>query len=298
MTDPLISIIMPTYKAEDTIERAVASVIRQTWARFELVLAVDDGADYLRLLGDTGIDDPRIKIAPTHGVGTGDWNARNTGLAAATGDFVTLLDSDDAYAPERLEHMLPLAQADGAALDDTTLFLEDKILANLLHPHEQADGEKIAASAALILRDRVPVFPMWRRDLADFTWRQLPHASDVVFSLEVLSAAPALRITPYAGYLYYKRPGSMTLSDSMTARSRAAYHQIIEGIVTGAYALCPEVSDLALYEIAKNLNQAAPFGRALNDDPQLTHEICARAFNAKTMTEAERYAFFTGDKAP
>ena len=86
----------------------------------------------------------------------------------------------------------------------------------------------------------------------------------------------------------------MTLSDSMTERSRDAYHQIIAGIVTGDYALASEVSDIALYEIAKNLNQAIPFGRSLAEDPMLTHEMCARTFNAQAMTEAERYAVFTG----
>ena len=190
--------------------------------------------------------------------------------------------------------MLPLADSDGAALDDTTLFLEDQMIASLLHPEDLHAGPAIPASAPLILRDRVPVFPMWRRDIADLAWRQLPHASDVVFSLELLSAAPAMRVTPYAGYLYYKRQGSMTLSDSMTERSRDAYHQIIAGIVTGEYALASEVSDIALYEIAKNLNQAIPFGRSLVDDPSLTHEMCARTFNAQAMTEAERYAVFTG----
>ena len=294
MADPLISIIMPTHKAADTVVRAVSSVLNQTWAQFELVMAVDDGLDYLALLQKAGISDPRIRIASTGGNGTGDWNARNAGLAAAKGTFITLLDSDDAYAPERLAHMLPLADSDGAALDDTTLFLEDQMIASLLHPEDLHTGPAIPASAPLILRDRVPVFPMWRRDIADLAWRQLPHASDVVFSLELLSAAPAMRVTPYAGYLYYKRQGSMTLSDSMTERSRDAYHQIIAGIVTGEYALASEVSDIALYEIAKNLNQAIPFGRSLVDDPSLTHEMCARTFNAQAMTEAERYAVFTG----
>jgi succinoglycan biosynthesis protein ExoO len=293
MADPLISIIMPTHKAADTVVRAVNSVLNQTWAQFELVMAVDDGLDYLALLQGAGISDPRIRIASTGGNGTGDWNARNAGLAAAKGAFITLLDSDDAYAPERLARMLPLAVADGAALDDTALFLEDQMIASLLYSEDLHAGE-VPASAPLILRDRMPVFPMWRRDIADLAWRQLPHASDVVFSLELLSAAPAMRVTPYAGYLYCKRLGSMTLSESMTERSRDAYHQIIAGIVTGEYALASEVSDIALYEIAKNLNQAIPFGRLLADDPLLTHEMCARAFNGQAMTEAERYAVFTG----
>ncbi len=298
MVAPLISVIMPTFEAADTVVRAVSSVLAQTWREFELIMAVDDGVDYLALLSSAGLSDTRMRLVTTGGNGTGDWNARNLGLNAAKGDFITLLDSDDAYAPERLAHMLPLADADGAALDDTALFLDYQLIASLLHPEERQSCEAVPASASLILRDRVPVFPMWRRDIADLTWHQLPHASDVVFSLELLSAAPAMRVAPYSGYLYYKRRGSMTLSGSMTDRSRAAYHQIIAGIVTREYVLAPGISDIVLYEIAKNLNQAIPFGRSLADEPLLTHELCARAFNAKAMTEAERYAIFARKKSP
>lgn len=286
---------MPIYQAASTVQRAVASVLAQNWDPLELILAVDDGVDYVALLRDAGISDPRIRQVFTDGMATGDWSARNTGLVAATGELVTLLDSDDAYAPERLSVMAPLVLSDGAALDNTSLSLEGKHIASLLHGDEAASASPVTASPYVILRDRVPVFPMWRRDLADFRWRNLPHASDVVFSLEVLSAAPALKVSSYAGYQYFKRRGSMTMSSSMTERSRAAYYQIIQDIVSGAYALSPNIADLALYEIAKNLNQANAFGKALADNPMLTHEMCARAFNDKPMTEEDRYGIFMGE---
>ena len=45
MIDPLISVIMPTFEAADTVVRAVSSVLAQTWQKFELIMAVDDGVD-------------------------------------------------------------------------------------------------------------------------------------------------------------------------------------------------------------------------------------------------------------
>lgn len=293
MSDPLISVVMPVYQAEATIARAAKSVLDQTWSNLELVLASDDGRDYRTVLAGEGVVDDRIRETSTGGVGTGDWNARNAGLATAAGDLVTIIDSDDAYAPDRLAVMAPLALADGAALDDTQLILDGRTVARLLHEGEQPP---VAVTASLILRDRVPVFPMWRRDVCNLRWRRLPHASDVVFSLELLSAAPAMRVAPVAGYLYEKRVGSMTMSSDMTARSRAAYLAIIQGIASDAYALSRPVADLALYEIAKNLNQATPFERALAADPDLTHELLAIRFNDHAMTEAERYAMFEGDR--
>jgi succinoglycan biosynthesis protein ExoO len=294
MADQLISVIMPTFRAEDTISRAVSSILAQAWRNLELVIVSDDGQDYERLLGDAhGITDQRIRQVATGGVKTGDWNARNMGLAASAADLVTIIDSDDAYAPNRLQAMAPMALRDGAALDDTQILLGQDTVATLLHEEERVLGAAVIANAALILRDRVPVFPMWRRSTFDGVWRQLPHASDVVFSLELLSAVPTMRVAANPGYHYFKRAGSMTMSDSMTARSRAAYLSIIGAIAAGDYVLSRAVADVALYEIAKNLNQAAPFGAALAENPRLTHEMLAMQFNQTPMTEAERFAFFS-----
>lgn len=297
MSEPLISVVMPVYKAEATIARAVESVLGQTWTALELVLASDDGTDYRAYLANAcGVDDGRIRQTYTGGVGTGDWSARNAGLAVAKGALATIIDSDDAYAPERLERLAPLALEDGAALDDTRLILNGETVASLLHDEDRASGAPVRATAPLILRDRVPVFPMWRRELADLTWRELPHASDVVFSLELLSAVPAMRVAPYAGYLYFKRPGSMTLSESMTERSRQAYLEMLRAIAAGDYALAADIRDFTLYELAKNLNQAGAFATALAADPSATHEMLAKRFNASAMTEAERVAFFRGNE--
>ncbi len=298
MADPLISIVMPAYKAADSVADAAGSVLAQSWTRLELIVVSDDGVDYLDVLDQAGLADERTRQASTGGVGTGDWNARNVGLAAATGDLVTIIDADDAYAPGRLAALAPLALADGAALDNTEMQLNGSRMATLLHPKEAASGEPVPATAPLILRDRVPVFPMWRRRDFDLHWHELPHASDVILSLELLSAAPDMRVAPDMGYRYLKRQGSMTLSDSMTDRSREAYFRIMRAILDGTYDLAPAVADLALYEIAKNLNQAVPFARAMAADPGQTHETLAITFNERPMTEAERYAYFQGEDAP
>jgi len=298
MNEPLVSVLMPAYRAEDTIARAVASVLNQDWPRLELIVVSDDGVDYERLLGEAhGVVDRRLRPVSTGGVGTGDWNARNVGLAAAQGALIALIDADDMYAPGRLAALAPLALADGAALDDTQVILNGRTVVTLLHDDERRGAAPIPATAPLILRDRAPVFPIWRRDRFEGGWRALPHGSDVVFSLELLSAAPAMRVLPKPGYLYEKRAGSMTLADSMTERSRAAYLEIIRAVAAGDYALTPEIARFALYEIAKNLNQARPFAAALAADPGLTHEVLAMRFNDRAMTEAERVAYFAGAEA-
>lgn len=102
---PLISIVMPVYNAEDTVERAIQSVQKQTCSNWEL-LAVDDGSsDRSGAICDSCAEkDPRIRVFHTPNAGVS--HARNTALQAARGEWIAFLDSDDWYEPAFLQTML------------------------------------------------------------------------------------------------------------------------------------------------------------------------------------------------
>jgi hypothetical protein len=93
---------MPACNAERHIASSVISVLSQSYKHWELVIASDDGRDYISILKTLGISDSRIKMASTGGIRTGISNARNVALAAAENDYIALLDSDDRFAPEKL----------------------------------------------------------------------------------------------------------------------------------------------------------------------------------------------------
>lgn len=101
---PKVSIIMPAYRTAGYIAESIDSVRRQTWANWELVI-VDDGSpdDVVEVVAPF-LDDPRIlcRSFPNGGLAT----ARNRGLAVASGDFVSLLDSDDLFEPDYLDRMM------------------------------------------------------------------------------------------------------------------------------------------------------------------------------------------------
>ncbi|MBQ8174731.1 MAG: glycosyltransferase family 2 protein [Clostridia bacterium] len=91
------SVIIPVYNKKDTLRRALDSVLVQTYRNFE-VIVVDDGST-------DGIDEvltcyraPRVIHQKNGGVSV----ARNTGIEAATGDFVCFLDADDRYERHHL----------------------------------------------------------------------------------------------------------------------------------------------------------------------------------------------------
>ena len=101
ITQTLISVVMHCYNVAGTITEAVNSVLRQTYKNFELILVNDGSTDgKTPQLCDSFCVDSRVRVL--HQANTGLAGARNAGLAAATGDYIALLDSDDMYEPEKL----------------------------------------------------------------------------------------------------------------------------------------------------------------------------------------------------
>jgi glycosyltransferase involved in cell wall biosynthesis len=102
----LVSVIIPTYNRARTIERAVNSVLAQSWKQIE-VIVVDDGStdETSQLLARYG-DQIHVICQRNQGASA----ARNTGIRAAKGEVISFLDSDDAWLPEKTERQVKLLQ--------------------------------------------------------------------------------------------------------------------------------------------------------------------------------------------
>lgn len=100
---PLVSIIMPTYNAQDFIETAIESVRNQTWVNFELLVVDDCSKDNtIDIVNNYCATDSRIRLLSTDQNG-GPYIARNVGLQVAQGEFVTCHDADDWSHPSKIE---------------------------------------------------------------------------------------------------------------------------------------------------------------------------------------------------
>lgn len=94
MQKPLISVIVPIYNAEKYLHRCMDSILNQTYKNLEIVLIDDGSKDSSGTICDAyAAKDSRIKVI--HQENSGVSAARNAGLDAAFGDYITFVDSDD-----------------------------------------------------------------------------------------------------------------------------------------------------------------------------------------------------------
>lgn len=100
-TEMLFSIIIPTYHRPETLIRAIQSCWHQTYfAPFEVIVVNDGGS----LPPDLNSCKPALaRLVTIHNPGSGVSAARNAGVAAASGDWIVLLDDDDFFLPNHLE---------------------------------------------------------------------------------------------------------------------------------------------------------------------------------------------------
>ena len=113
-TGALISVVIPVYNRTSELERAISSVLNQSWQNFE-ILVVDDGSDAdIRAICES-FNDGRVRFF-RNSVHSNANVARNKGIKEAKGEYISMLDSDDEYLPNHLErriHKIKECQCDG-----------------------------------------------------------------------------------------------------------------------------------------------------------------------------------------
>ena len=127
---PLVSIIMPVYNAESTLNRAIESVLNQTNGDWELI-CVDDGSEdnSYKILETYSQNDRRIKSYHKNNSGPG--LTRNFAFLKATGEYFAFLDSDDWYENDFVELVNEKVKS-----DNPDLIFYDLVC-------EKTNGEKI-----------------------------------------------------------------------------------------------------------------------------------------------------------
>lgn len=107
----LISVIVPIYNVEKYLNKCIESIVSQTYANLEILLVDDGSTDGSPAICDSWAEkDSRIKVI--HKPNGGGGEARNVGFDAASGDIISLIDSDDYPSPTMFEHLMSLMSED------------------------------------------------------------------------------------------------------------------------------------------------------------------------------------------
>ena len=160
--DTLVSVIIPVYKVPKYVEACVRSVLSQSYTNLEVIL-VDDGSpdECPRLCDEFVTLDNRIRVIHKQNGGLSD--ARNVGLAAAKGDVISFVDSDDTVESKMIETMLSAMVDEGA---DIAFCCVKKI-----YPDKEVEQ---LFPRKKIYSKRKAVFELIRnKDLESFAWNKL-----------------------------------------------------------------------------------------------------------------------------
>lgn len=114
---PLISVIIPIYNVEKYLKQCVDSVLQQTYTNIEVIL-VDDGSpdNCPQICDEYAKQDSKIRVIHKENGGLSD--ARNVGIASATGDYLVCLDSDDYWKDESsLASIVEVLQGNNCEVD-------------------------------------------------------------------------------------------------------------------------------------------------------------------------------------
>ena len=171
---PRVSVIMPAYRCEKTVEESVRSALSQTLHEIEVIVA-DDGSDdgTPAILSRLSEEDARVRVVtlPEHG---GVANARNVAACAARADRIAFLDSDDVWEADKLLRQLNVMDRTGAALVYTAAVCINetgKETGKVFRVPETVTAERllrgndVVTSTVLVRRDVYERHPMERSDL-------------------------------------------------------------------------------------------------------------------------------------
>lgn len=216
---PVISVIVPAYNAERTILETLTSVQQQTFSDFELLIINDGSSDCtLKLLQK--VIDKRIKVFSYKNAGVSV--ARNRGIAHATGEFISFLDADDLWAPDKLALQLAALRQHpeaGVAYSWTSLINEK---GELLHA-----GEPIAFEGDVYTKLLVRNFiysgsnPLIRRQALDPVGEfdpTLTHGEDWEFYLRLAAYWPFV-VVPKPQILYRQTQESVSSKVEVTEKA-------------------------------------------------------------------------------
>lgn len=244
---PLISVIVPIYKVEDYLDRCVSSIVNQTYPNLEIILVDDGSPDHCPAMCDTwAAKDARIKVIHKQNGGLSD--ARNAGMAAATGELMGFVDSDDWIAPDMYEQLYQRLTEDHSdmAACGVEMVWEDRTGSRMLTRPGSLVLEREEAMRAIIEESWLKQ-PVWYKLYKTALVRDIPFPigkchEDVFWSYQAVGAANRVSVFDAPCYFYRQRSNSImgvgySLKRLDALEARAKRFQYIQANFPGLVAI-------------------------------------------------------------
>lgn len=221
---PAISVIIPVYKVEPYLDACVASVAAQTFSDLEILLVDDGSPDGCPALCDAWAQkDPRVRVI--HRKNGGLSAARNTGIDAATGQFLAFVDSDDLLEPDTLRRAYEAQRQHDADLVIFNLVYVDEHNTPLPAPDftgfrdEVLDADGVWQRYFALAEQKIYYVVAWnklyKRELfADLRYAEGKRYEDQFLLPGLLARCKTIACLGYPGYRYVQRGGSIMAQGS------------------------------------------------------------------------------------
>lgn len=215
MINPKISVIVPVYNAEKTISKCIQSLLEQTFQEFELILVNDGSKDNsLQLLKEFEEHHSNFKVIDQ--VNGGASIARNTGLDAASGDYIVFVDIDDYLDSDYLDVLYQEIVKTGNDIVISSLRMVDnqgKVVSQIVLDDTSGDNW----SQYIITTPYTRIFKKAFLDshslkFIDYTME------DIHFNAVAFSKTKNVSTMSYIGYNNYVNPASTTRTDHQGIR--------------------------------------------------------------------------------
>ncbi len=220
MSLDLISVIIPVYKVEQYLDKCISSVVGQTYKNLEIIL-VDDGSpdDCPRICDEWAKKDARVKVI--HKANGGLSDARNAGMAIASGELIGFVDSDDWIKAEYFDLLYRAIQETDSDISVCGIN-RTRIEAEADIDNINADFEIFTPKEAIsdIINDRKLKVVVWnklyKRELLKNEFFPVGrYHEDEFFTYRIIDKAEKIVYTPFPLYNYRQREGSIMTSVSL-----------------------------------------------------------------------------------
>lgn len=214
MSNPLITVIVPVYKVEPYLDHCIQSIVEQTYQNLEIILVDDGSPDNCPSMCDAWAkNDSRIKVIHKENGGLSD--ARNAGMAIASGELIGFVDSDDWISPQMYQNLydeMIRTDSDIAACG-VQMVWEDGTPSRMLTKSGCCILNTEDAMRAIIeetwLKQPV-VYKLYRRDtIQDIPFPAGKYHEDDFWTYQAVGNAKRISVKDTPGYFYLQRSGSI-----------------------------------------------------------------------------------------